>query len=163
MRFLRMLRGTNEKGNKGNESGFTLIELLVVIAIIGMLSSVVMASLNTARQKGRDARRLTDLRAIQTALELYANDYNNYPAQGPATRVSDMNPSLAPTYIPVIPSDPTRAGTGSDYRYCRNAAGYVLLTFPESKTYPSSYCSISNVSSTGTACWSSATYPPCNL
>src|SRR3989344_567519 len=99
MRFLRMLRGTNEKGNKGNESGFTLIELLVVIAIIGMLSSVVMASLNTARQKGRDARRLTDLRAIQTALELYANDYNNYSAKGTATRVSDMNPSLAPTYI----------------------------------------------------------------
>ena len=50
--------------------GFTLIELLVVIAIIGILSSVVLASLNTARQKGRDARRLQDLKSIVTAVAL---------------------------------------------------------------------------------------------
>lgn len=51
--------------------GFTLIELLVVIAIIGVLSSVVLASLNTARERARDATRLQDLREIRTALELY--------------------------------------------------------------------------------------------
>lgn len=45
-------------------SGFTLIELLVVIAIIGLLASVVFASLNTARQRGRDARRLSDVREM---------------------------------------------------------------------------------------------------
>ena len=60
--------------NKNYKKGFTLIELLVVIAIIGMLSSVVLASLNSARAKGRDAKRLADLRAIATALELYYND-----------------------------------------------------------------------------------------
>jgi len=51
--------------------GFTLIELLVVIAIIGILSSVVLASLNSARQKGRDARRISDVKQVQLALELF--------------------------------------------------------------------------------------------
>jgi prepilin-type N-terminal cleavage/methylation domain-containing protein len=51
--------------------GFTLIELLVVIAIISLLSSVVLAALNDARAKARDARRLEDLRQINNALQIY--------------------------------------------------------------------------------------------
>ncbi|MCI0619674.1 type II secretion system GspH family protein [Candidatus Wolfebacteria bacterium] len=55
--------------------GFTLIELLVVIAIIGILSSVVLASLNTARDKGRDAAIKSDLNNIRAQAELvYDND-----------------------------------------------------------------------------------------
>ena len=60
--------------------GFTLIELLVVVAIIGLLASVVMANLNTARAKARDAIRVESIRSIQTALELYNTTYGNYPA-----------------------------------------------------------------------------------
>lgn len=48
--------------------GFTLIELLVVIAIIGLLASIILASLNTAQQKGRDARRVSDLQEIGQAM-----------------------------------------------------------------------------------------------
>ncbi len=49
---------------KVTNKGFTLIELLVVIAIIGLLSSVVLASLNTARGKARDAKRVAELSSL---------------------------------------------------------------------------------------------------
>lgn len=62
--------------------GFTLIELLVVIAIIGVLSSVVLASLSTARMKARDAARKADFHQMAVALELYYNDHGGYPATG---------------------------------------------------------------------------------
>lgn len=66
------------------DSGFTLVELLVVIAIIGVLSSVVLVSLNSARAKARDARRLADFKQIQTALELFYDVYGRYPITGGA-------------------------------------------------------------------------------
>lgn len=77
--------------------GFTLIELLVVIAIIGILSSVVLASLNSAREKSRDAKRVSDIKQLQLALELYFDSNGEYPAA-----LTD----LSPTFIPSDPLDP---------------------------------------------------------
>ncbi|MDO8561737.1 MAG: type II secretion system protein [bacterium] len=103
--------------------GFTLIELLVVIAIIGVLSSVVLASLNTARQKGRDTRRISDIKQLQLALELYYDANSKYPTQ---TDFFGEGPESlkGAGYISVIPSDPgsavvcTAAGTeASCYTY----------------------------------------------
>lgn len=76
-----------------SSSGFTLIELLVVIAIIALLSSTILASLNDARTKSRDARRLTDLRQIAQGMELYANEHSSvYPGDyGEFYFVSDNN------------------------------------------------------------------------
>jgi prepilin-type N-terminal cleavage/methylation domain-containing protein len=62
-----------------SKKGFTLIELLVVIAIVSLLSSVVLASLNTARSKARDVKRLAEVRQLQTALEFYFDDNGAYP------------------------------------------------------------------------------------
>jgi type II secretion system protein G len=103
------------------DKGFTLIELLVVIAIIGILSSVVLASLNSARQKSRDARRIGDIKQLQLALEMYYDSNNGYPTSTAA---------LAPDYIPVEPSDPQ---TGSGYTYAASStSNYVLRATLES-------------------------------
>lgn len=93
-------------------SGFTLIELLVVIAIIGILSSVVLASLNGARESSRDARRQTDLSQLRTALALYRDQQGNYPAD-----LDELASSSALTQLPTDPSD------DSLYGYTTSTAG----------------------------------------
>ncbi|MDP3778923.1 MAG: prepilin-type N-terminal cleavage/methylation domain-containing protein [bacterium] len=121
-------------------SGFTLIELLVVIAIIGVLASVVLASLNTARAKARDARRRVDLKQVQLALELYYDSNNGYPSNGPAywgncsyfgshptSGATGWVPNLAPTYIPTLPLDPRPNGTTGCYLYYSNGTDYKLI------------------------------------
>lgn len=120
-------------------AGFTLIELLVVIAIIGLLSSVVLASLNGARNKSKDARRIADLRQIQTALELYYSDNNAYPNTSGAWRSEcaawgnlapdNVIPGLVPTHIPSFPSDPAmnKSGNLCCYLYISNGVDYKLL------------------------------------
>jgi general secretion pathway protein G len=62
-------------------SGFTLIELLVVISIIGLLSTMAVYSFNNTRVKARDAKRMSDLKQIQKALELYFDDFGTYPSE----------------------------------------------------------------------------------
>ncbi len=62
-----------------NPKGFTLIELMVVISIIGVLSSVVLVAVNNVKNKARDSKRLSDVKSIQLALEMYYDKYGNYP------------------------------------------------------------------------------------
>jgi prepilin-type N-terminal cleavage/methylation domain-containing protein len=67
------------KKTDASNNGFTLIELLVVIAIIGLLSSVVLASLSSAREKARITRAISDLRQLTLSLESYYADTGGYP------------------------------------------------------------------------------------
>jgi len=72
------------KSKMSNNKGFTLIEVLVVIAIIGLLSSVIVIGLGGARSKARDARRIADVRSIQSALEVDYTAVSGYPAAIPS-------------------------------------------------------------------------------
>jgi type II secretion system protein G len=103
----------NKKKGKLLRQGFTLIELLVVIAIIGLLASIVLVALNNARVKSRDAKRIADIRQIQTALELYYSDNGSYPGSFCESVFISGNPSWSscwPTllsgYVAAMPVDP---------------------------------------------------------
>lgn len=90
--------------------GFTLIELLVVIAIIGILAAIVLSSLSTARQRGQDAARRLDVKALKAAMELYYIDNNGYPTSNGTGNgdvlLSDaiLVSKLVPKYIPSMPA-----------------------------------------------------------
>ena len=106
---------------KKNKQGFTLIELLVVIAIIGLLSTLSIIALNQARQRSRDARRLADVRQIQTALEMYYNDQSYYPAASggyiPSQIASGTTVYMTVVPKPPLPGDSTTCGTPAGYTY----------------------------------------------
>lgn len=101
-------------------AGFTLIELLVVISIIGLLSSVVLASLASARSKARDAKRRSDMAQYSRAAEMLYIDTNVGPTTTGYIEFEDSNlyPALVPKYMPSIPIDPGSNG-GLLYMYYR--------------------------------------------
>ena len=115
-----------------NKKGFTLIELLVVIAIIGLLATLSVVALNNARAKSRDAKRVADIKQIQTALELYYNDMNLYPTSTMMTSTnlagiystSSVNGNIVTTtYMQSIPVPPTPPTTDTWYTYNTQLSG----------------------------------------
>ena len=87
-----------------SSKGFTLVELLVVIAIIGLLASVIVVSVSSARAKSRDGKRISEMRSIQTAIELYKD-----ASSGDAPDADDyatLDDDLVPTYLGLMPADP---------------------------------------------------------
>ncbi|TSC84083.1 MAG: general secretion pathway protein G [Parcubacteria group bacterium Gr01-1014_17] len=102
--------------------GFTLIELLVVIAIIGILSSVVVASLNGARKKARDARRVDDVKQLQLALDLY---FDSSAAGGKYP--TNLDAVAAGGFIPKVPKDPDGV-TAYKYAPLSSCTSYHLGT-----------------------------------
>jgi len=140
--------------------GFTLIELLVVIAIIGLLSSVVLASLNSARKNARDTKRKVEMLDVKKALEAYYSDNGSYPVTTTAgwnlaqpsywnghclstthavNKTDDYIPGLTPKYISVLPKDDCNRnlyGSGGYYGYFyrSDGAGFKLINYaPETQ------------------------------
>ena len=107
--------------------GFTLIELLVVIGIIGLLASLSVVGVNNSRKKANDARRLSDIKQIQTALEMYYLEHPYYPPNSLGDELGTSqygclgnngfnitDACSEPMYMGQIPVDPKSEG---DYRY----------------------------------------------
>ncbi|MBX9765430.1 type II secretion system GspH family protein [Patescibacteria group bacterium] len=147
---------------KKSVRGFTLIEVMVVVAVIGLLSSVILASLAYAGQRGRDAKRVQDMKQLQSALELYASDNGGKYPLVPTSFVWELGSSLAPKYIPQLPEDPTRTG-GNRYRYYTvngtNASSYSMVVNLESDDPDVGWCLVKL--GIGYSAWDQ--YPPCDL
>ena len=136
------------------QRGFTLIELLVVIAIIGVLSSVVLASLNAARSRARDAHRQSDIQNVYKALQLYWLDHSAYPSTGSLANVrmdpgcpAPMAPDQATSewvpelvsggYMSVLPKDPRggndaarpASGRYACYMYSSDGTSFILTAW----------------------------------
>ena len=91
-----------------NKKGFTLIELLVVVTIIGLLATMILVSLNAARTKARDIRRIAELRQVALALEMYYDDNPDmaYPGTDNTESWNAMKSALeAGHYISSVPQD----------------------------------------------------------
>jgi len=120
------------KMKKSNNRGFTLIEILIVVAIIAILASMVLVGLGPTQRAGRDARRISDLRSIQTGLELAYSKCGYYPGTIASGACSAVDPgdwtALGTTLTGVgvnnLPNDPN---TNATYGYADlSGSGYVV-------------------------------------
>ncbi len=131
------------------QSGFTLIELLVVIAIIGILASVILASLDSARSKARDAQRKSTLVELSTAVAMYDNDNGSYPTTTGWIGSGGLTASLVPKYIAVVSDDPVTAPNGYQY-WRKDYAGYSCMALNDPNHY-AFYAKLENPSATDLA------------
>lgn len=125
---------------------FTLIELLVVVSLIGILATLVLANMNSARERARDATRKSDLRNIQTALRLYYNDVGRYPAGTSTFTACGTGAPVACTYgqiwskdsivyMSILPDDPLTTAPTQDYVYTYiNDDDYTLRACLENRS-----------------------------
>lgn len=103
---------------KKSTRGFTLIELLVVITIIGVLTSLFVVNMVSVRQRAKDANIKSSLNELRTALRLYYNDYQNYPATLPAVGNTLSGPGGV-VYMQEVPAY-------DDYAVLNNGDSFVV-------------------------------------
>lgn len=124
--------------NYKKKKGFTLIELLIAIAIIGVLTTLLMTNFVGIRQRARDAQRKSDIRQMQSALELYRSDQGRYPStigstyrlnSSTACPTSQSLSSGSTVYMSKIPCDTLGTSVyngGNYYYYSATGSTYVI-------------------------------------
>lgn len=142
--------------------GFTLIELLITISIIAILSAISLAMLSEINQSGRDAKRVSDLKSVQSALEQYYADQGVYPIPGstndcPATEDGALrwgcplkSPNGSKTYLNIVPT-----GEYSFIPFNTNVTPSVRCdddSVSDSYTKCTTYCLFSQVENESTQC-----------
>jgi general secretion pathway protein G len=156
---------------KRDRKGFTLIELLVVIAIIGILSTLAVVALNSARQRSRDAKRVSDVRQIQTALELGFSETSTYPSgsdialgtanydvlcnNGGASTFQADTTGCTTIYMGLVPTSPTPNASTYNYNSTTGSAAYSLTFTLEGATgqlAAGDQCANQNGIQAGTTC-----------
>ena len=136
---------------KNNRKGFTLVELLVVIAIIGLLATIAFLSLNRARSKARDAKRVSDVRQIQSALELFYNDQVTPAYPKTIDPVPLTSTELPAAYLANLPENPTPdddPATGDAVCTAENYAGEVY-TYQSLLSQGGAVCALTSDSGCG--------------
>jgi len=113
------------------QKGFTLIEMLIVVAIIGILSALILVGLSQFRMRGRDARRIADVKQVQNASEIYYTRNLAYPTVtgGSASqRWGALTTTLtgAGLGLSQIPQDPLGSSHSYDYKDCNSSQNYVI-------------------------------------
>lgn len=120
---------------KNNLHGFTLVELMVAITIIAILTAVLSANFSDARAQSRDKARLTSLKELQLAVELYKAQNDSYPDAGCGASDSDFADescddyisNLVPDFIAELPNDPSGAEAGKGFQYRSDGNSYKIL------------------------------------
>jgi prepilin-type N-terminal cleavage/methylation domain-containing protein len=132
------LKELNSSTVRISKRGFTLIEILIVVAIIGLLASVVLVGLGAFRTRGRDARRIADLRETQNALELYYTKNQRYPALGGGESWLSLTSSLINAGIGVsnISNDPLYPDKTYRFGVASDGQSYVLAASLEDSSNP---------------------------
>jgi general secretion pathway protein G len=115
--------------------GFTLIELLIVVAIISILSTLLMVNFIAVRQRGRDAERKSNLRQVQSALELYRADQDTYTLvlANCNSGTGLGSPTCSTIYMNKLPKDPNGGSyyNSGNYYYTTDGTTYSLVACVE--------------------------------
>lgn len=107
--------------------GFTLIELLVVIAIIGLLSTVVLSSLSSARDKAKNARTIVQIKEYTDAMQAYFIDHDSYPLGASQTGVYCLGTGPCIDYSATHNEDPTISAALLQYMGSRPVVNDELI------------------------------------